>query len=133
MPFKLATDTKPSISHLNVLFLPCVVRKITVHVGTEALNMRHQAQKGYRGIFVGIPQHQKVYLVYVPHKRKIVYSYDVVFGESLSSVLAYTSQSYSEAMAMQPAFSYILYSISSKEQTDVIITFAQFEEGNLLS
>ena len=31
----------------------------TAHVETKTLNMRHQAQKGFRGIFVGIPQHQK--------------------------------------------------------------------------
>ena len=58
-PYKLATGTKPSISHLRVLFCPCVVRKATAHVGTKALNMRHQAQKAFCGIFVGIPQHQK--------------------------------------------------------------------------
>ena len=40
-PHKLATSTKPSVSHLRVLFCPCVVRKATVHVETKALNMRH--------------------------------------------------------------------------------------------
>ena len=80
--FKLATGTKPSVSHLSVLFCPCVVRKSTAHVGKKALNMRHQAQKGFRGIFVGIPQHQKRYLLYVPSTRKIISSYDLVFDES---------------------------------------------------
>ena len=56
-PQKLATGTKPSVSHLHVLFFPCVVLKATAHVETKKLNMRHQAQKGFRGIFVGIPQH----------------------------------------------------------------------------
>ena len=32
-PFKLATGTKPSVSHSCVLFSPCVVRKATAHVG----------------------------------------------------------------------------------------------------
>ena len=41
-PHKLATGTKPSVSHLRVLICPCVVRKATAHVGTKALNMRHQ-------------------------------------------------------------------------------------------
>ena len=40
-PHKLATVTKPSVSHLRVLFCPCVVRKATAHVETKALNMRH--------------------------------------------------------------------------------------------
>ena len=65
--------------------------------------MRNQAQKGFRGIFVGIPDHQKGYLVYVPSTRKVLSSYDVVFDESFSSALAYTSQTYSEAMEMRQA------------------------------
>ena len=32
MPFKLATGTKPSVSHLRGLFCPCVVRKAMAHV-----------------------------------------------------------------------------------------------------
>ena len=55
--YELATGTKPSVSHLRMLFFPCVVRKATAHFGTKALNMRHQAQKGFRGIFIGITQH----------------------------------------------------------------------------
>ena len=54
-----------------------------------------QAQKGFRVIFFGIPQHQTGYLVYVTSTRKIISSYDVVVVESFSSVLAYTSQPYS--------------------------------------
>ena len=78
-PYKLATGTKPSVSHVRVLLCPCVVRKATAHVETKTLNMRHKAQKGFRGIFVGIPQHQKLYLVYVPSTRNIISSYDVMF------------------------------------------------------
>ena len=46
-PFKLVTGTKPSILHLRVLFLLCVVQKYSAHVGTKALNMPHQVQKGF--------------------------------------------------------------------------------------
>ena len=59
MPYKLATGTKPSSSQLRVLFCPCFVLKDTSHVCKKALNMRHQAQKGFCGIFIEIPQHQK--------------------------------------------------------------------------
>ena len=89
-PSKLAKGTKPSLSHLHVLFCPCVVQKATANVGTETLNMHHQSQKGFRGIFIGIPQHQKGYLLYVPSTSKIIYSYGVVFDESVSNALAYT-------------------------------------------
>ena len=87
-PCKLATGTKPSVSQLRVLFCPCFVRKAMAHVVTKTLTMRHQAQKGFRGIFVGIPQHQTGYLVYVPSTRKVISSYNVVFEKSFSSALS---------------------------------------------
>ena len=93
-PYKLATGKKPSVSHLRVLFCPCVVRKATAHVETKTLNMCHQAQKGICVIFVGIPEHQKGYLVYVPSNRKVISSYDVVFDKFFSSPLSYTSRPY---------------------------------------
>ena len=132
-PHKLATGMKPSVSHLRVLFCPCLVRKATAHVETKTLNMCHQAQKGFRGIFVDIPEHQKGYLVYLPITRKIISSYDDVFDKSFSSALSYTSQPYSEATAMRLAVTYTLYVTSSKEQTGDVIMFAQFEEGNVLT
>ena len=124
---------KPSVLHLRVLFCPCVVRKATAHVETKTLNMRHQAQKGFRGIFVEITYHQKGYLVYVPSTRKVISSYDVMFDESFVSALSYTSRPYAEAMAMRPAVTYTPYTTSSKEQTGDVITFTHLEEGNLLS
>ena len=36
-------------------------------------------------------------------------------------------------MAMRPAVTYTPYATSSKEQYGDVITFAQFEEGNLIS
>ena len=57
---------KPSVSNLNVLFCPCVVKKATELVDTKALNMSLQSQRGFCGIFVGIAQHQKEKLIYVP-------------------------------------------------------------------
>ena len=123
----MATGTKPSVSHLRVLFCPCVLPKATAHVETKTLNMRHQAQKGFRGIFVGIPQHKKGYLVYVPITRKVILSYDVVFDKSFSDALSYTSRPYSEAIVMCPEVTYTPYAMSSKEQTGDVITFTQFE------
>ena len=130
-PHKLAKGTKPSVSHLRVLFFPCVVQKYTAHVETKELNMRHQAQKGFRGIFVGIPEHQKGYLVYIPSTRNIISSYDVLFDGSVSSALAYTSRPYSEAMVMRPAVTHTPYGTFSRDQTGDIIPFAQFEEGKI--
>ena len=73
-PFKLAKGTKPSVSHLRVLFCPCVVGKATSHVDKKVLNMRHQAQKDFCGIFIGIPQHQKrVYFVRTKYKEDNIF------------------------------------------------------------
>ena len=116
-----------------MFFFFCVVRKATAYVNKKALDMNHQSQERFCGIFLGIPQHQKLYLVYVPHTRKIIYSYDVVFDEIFFSALVYTSQPYSEAMNMCQLVSYIPSATSSKKQTGDIIMFAQFEEKNLLS
>ena len=128
---KLSTGTKTLLSNLRVLFCLCVVQKATELVETKALHMYHQAQKRFRGIFVVIPKHQKIYLVYVPSTTKIISSYYVVFDESFSSELAYTSQPYSEAMLMRPVVTYTPYGTFSREQTGDIIIFAQFEEGKI--
>ena len=129
----METGTKPLVSHLHVLFFPCVVQKAMAEVETKTLNMRHQAQKRFCGIFVGIPQHQKGYFVYVTSTRKVILSYDVVFDEKYSSVLSYTSQPYMEAIAMCHAVTYTPYATSSKEQTGDVVMFAQFEEWDLLT
>ena len=95
--------------------------------------MRHQVHKGFHSIFVEIPHHQKGYLVYVPSTRNIISSYYVVFDESFPSILAYTSQSYAEAMDMRPDVSYIPCATSSKGKTGNTRTYEQFEYGDLLS
>ena len=71
--------------------------------------------------------------MYIPSTRKIISSYDVVFDESIFSALAYTSQPYSESVVMRPSVTYTLYATSLKEQTGDVITFTQFEEGNILT
>ena len=47
--------------------------------------------------------------------------------------MVYTTQPYSEAMAVSLAVSYIPCATYSKEKTGDVIIFAQFEEGGLLS
>ena len=56
-----------------------------------------------------------------------------MYEESFSGALSYTSRLYAEAMAMRPTVTNTPYTTSSKEQTGDVITFAQFEEGNLLT
>ena len=89
-PHKLATGTKPSVSNPCVLFFPLVVQKATANIDTKALNIHHQSQKYFCGIFVAIPKHQKGYLIYVSSTHNIMYSHDVVYDKIFSSALAYT-------------------------------------------
>ena len=53
--------------------------------------------------------------------------------KSFSSALAYTSRPYSEAMVIRPAVTYTPYGTSSREKNGDIITFTQFEEGNIFT
>ena len=93
--------------------------------------MRHQSQNCFSGIFVGITQHHKWYLINIPSTQKIVSSHEFVFDKTFSSALAYTPNPYSEALATQSAVLYIPYATSSHEQTCNIIHFAHFEKGGL--
>ena len=94
--------------------------------------MRHQSQKGFWSIFVGIQQHQKGYLIYVPSTQEIISLYEFLFDGGKSNAFAYTSRPYSEAIEMRTAVSYILYAGYSHEQTGGIITFSQVEQGGIL-
>ena len=71
--------------------------------------------------------------MYVPSTRKVISLYDVVFDKGFSSAFSYTSRPYAEAMAMRLTVTYTPYATSYKEQTGDVITFAQFEEEDLIT
>ena len=56
-----------------------------------------------------------------------------MFDKNIPGELAYTSRPYSEAMVIRLEVTYTMYATSSKEQTGNVITFTQFEEGNMLT
>ena len=93
--------------------------------------MLHKSQKNCF-IFVGILQYHKCYLIDIPSTRKVASSNGVIFDKIFSITLAYRLNTYSEALAMQPSVSYIMYATSYHEQTGDIITILQFEEGNFV-
>ena len=68
----------------------------------------------------------------MPSKLKMISLHEVVFEETFSCALAYTSRPYLEWLTTQPSGSYIPYDTYYHEQTGDIITFEQFEEENLL-
>ena len=71
---------KPSVSNPYILFFHVMQKS---HVDKKLLNMHHLSQKCFRVIFVGIPQHQKGYVIYVPITWKIVSSHDVLFYKNI--------------------------------------------------
>ena len=46
-PFKFSTGKKHSVSHLCVLFCPCVVRKSTRHVEKKVFKYASPSEKGF--------------------------------------------------------------------------------------
>ena len=73
MTHKLATGTKPSVSHIRVLFCPCVVRKATAHVETKMLNMRHQAQKVFAVPSLGSQSIKSISFVRTQYKKDNIF------------------------------------------------------------
>ena len=67
--------------------------------------------------------------IYVPSTHKIFSSHDVVFEGIFSSLLAYTPQPYSEALATRLDLSCIPYGTYSNEKTGDIITLHSFKKG----
>ena len=50
-PYKVETGMKNEISHLCLLFCLCAMQKSTAHLGKKALNICHQEQRGFLGIY----------------------------------------------------------------------------------
>ena len=124
MKFKFVTGRKPSISLFFFWFVCCT--KIYCTCWYKGVKYASPIAKVICGIFFGIIQHQKGYLVYVPHIWKIISLYNVVFDESFSRALEYTSLPYTESMAVRTDVSYIMYAAYSRGGTVDIIKFAQF-------
>ena len=58
-PFELMHGENPPVRQLRTLFCPVIVKKHTAMKDKKVVNMRNQAQKGYRGVFVGMPENQE--------------------------------------------------------------------------
>ena len=82
-----------SISRFRVLFCPVVMMPgpitVTKHGDSHVFHRGNEPQRGFRGIFVGLPRHSAGYLVYTPSTNKIYKNLDVYFDEDFRSTLAY--------------------------------------------
>ena len=121
-PYEMAHGKKPRIQHLRTLFCPCVYRKLTAHKDGQIVPMKKSSQKGVRGIFIGFPDHQQGYLIFVPSTRQIVVSGDVTFDETFQSIVSLTSPPFHDAMAMKPNTSL------SKDSEEIIETTGDIED-----
>ena len=82
-PFKLATDTKTSISHLSILFFLCVLWKDTAHVGRKALNMRHQAEFFSRYLCLNSTASKMVSCLYTTQMHDCIFAWGRFWWEFL--------------------------------------------------
>ena len=77
-PFKHVTGMKSSVSIIfkHVIFSICCTENYCTRCD-KGVKYVSPSTKYFRGIFIGITEHQKEYLVYVPHTRKIKSSDDI--------------------------------------------------------
>ena len=80
-PYEVLHSKKPTISHLQPFGTECFV-----HIPEEARpsgsKLQPRAEKGW---FVGYTESTKIFMVYIPSKRRVVRSGDVHFPKSTNS------------------------------------------------
>ena len=93
-PFKLATDMKPSISYLRVLFFSMCYNKIYCKCWEKFIKHVSPSAKVFRGLFCWYSTESKsVFCLCTKQTRDILFL-QCFFNDSFSSALAYTSQPY---------------------------------------
>ena len=121
----------------NVLLAPDLCDRLFSII--TLMNSGHTClfHKGFCTVYFGAKEDNAVTL---PHSAVRKHAFMVKSKESSNKSVKknlkkkiISSRPYAEAMAMRPAVTYTPYATSSKEQTGDVITFAQFEERNLLS
>jgi transposase InsO family protein len=104
-PYELCRGHKPAILEFKVFGCPCVAKKYLAAI--DGSTQSKQTERGIRGVFIGFPENQKGYLLYVPSTRSICVSGDVFFDENFSSAIARTWQQFHDGLALIPKKSYI--------------------------
>jgi hypothetical protein len=88
-------------------------------------------ERGIRAVFIGIPENQKGYLMYVPSTRAIMVSGDIIFDESFRSTLSTPWHQYKGSQPLCPADDFIPNVTTTVESTGTIQDLMQpVEEGN---
>ena len=88
-PYELFFGVKPQLERFKVLFCPVVVN-IGDKTGNEGPTVRHRkntAERGVKGIHVGISMRSQGWLIYIPALNNTVVSTDVAFDECFLSTL----------------------------------------------
>jgi hypothetical protein len=74
--------------------LECVVditKEYTITTTTGNVNTNTIIHRGVGGIFIGVPQDQLCWLIYLPGSHRVAVSNDVTFDENFESALSYTA------------------------------------------
>jgi hypothetical protein len=72
------SNVKPEVSHFHIFGCP-------IHIHAPVENMTKLEPSSMKGIYVGYSDTSKVYMVYIPEKRKTIVSRDVKFEENFAS------------------------------------------------
>ena len=135
-PYELLTGTKPKLERFRVLFSPCVVKKYSARVNKITVDVvKSFAQRGVRGMYVGMDDVTTGHLIFIPSIRQVISSIDVVFDESFITALAHQYRVYREALFTRPVND-VPHSAPRTEHTGDItqsllpLEYAQLEEEN---
>jgi len=119
-PYELFQGIKLSISHFHVFRCPITARKWTAGNSSTSKQTKH----GIRGIFFGLDQNQKGYILYAPASRRLCISANITFDEQFNSTIAHTWQLQHDSLALCPVSSDIPLATTTIEHTgEVMVPF----------
>jgi transposase InsO family protein len=127
-PYELCRGHKPAIRDFKVFGCPCVAKKYLATI--DGSHQSKQTERGIRGVFIGFPENQKGFLIYVPGTRSICVSGDVFFDERFTSAIARTWQQFPDSLALVPKRSFVPSGDTFLGHTgSALDNFHQVEEG----
>jgi len=106
-PHFLAFGTKPRLGNIRVFGCPVSFKRYNPQTPSGRLTKKQQDQRATsRGIFIGMPQKQAGYLIYLEDRigtAHLIVSQDVYFDEDFRSAVATTVQPFQGAQFLRPA------------------------------
>jgi len=123
-PSCLFLGTKPLVSAFHVFSCPCIAKKWTARINGKLI------MDSTQWTFIGFPDSQKGWFLYIPSTRQIIVSGDVLFDETFYSTITKMYKPFHDTMALHPIASLIPETTSVLKTTGSIDSvFPLFAEG----